>query len=73
MVFPNPTTDFITFKIDRFDLPSTYRIINQSGHIVLTGKLKTKNQVINISGLSAGIYIVKIEDDKIQSFKVIKR
>jgi len=73
LIFPNPATDFISFKTDRIPVPSTYRILNQSGQVVLCGKLKMKNQVINISGLSAGIYIVKVENDKTQLFKMIKR
>lgn len=73
LIFPNPATDFISFKTDRIAMPSTYRIINQSGQLVLTGKLTKENQVINTSGFSAGIYIVKVANNKMQSFKMIKR
>ncbi len=72
-VFPNPATDFINFKTNRIDLPSNYRIFNQSGQTVIAGKLTIKNQTINISGLSSGVYILKFNDDKMQSYKVIKR
>ena len=72
ILFPNPAADFINFKTDRFDLPATYRIINHSGNVVLTGELTTKNQAINISELSSGVYIVRIGNE-MQALKVIKR
>ena len=73
IIFPNPATDFISLKTDKSILPSTYRILNQSGNIVLTGTLMLENQGINISRLSSGLYILEIEKEKIQSFKVIKK
>ncbi len=73
IIFPNPTSDFINLKTEKYFLPVTYRIMNQSGNMVLTGKLNSENTGINISGLSSGVYILEIEKDKIQSFKVIRK
>jgi len=73
LLFPNPATDFIKLKNDKYHLPATYRIVNQSGQIVLRGKLMPENQGIDISELHAGVYIIKIDDENLQSFKVIKR
>ena len=73
ILFPNPVTDFINLKPDKYHLPATYRIVNQSGQIVLRGKLMQENQGIDISELHAGVYIIKIDDENLQSFKVIKR
>jgi len=73
IIFPNPASDFINIKTEKYFLPVTYRIINQSGNMVLTGKLISENTGINISGLSSGIYILEIEKNKMQSFKVVKK
>jgi hypothetical protein len=73
LLFPNPATDFINIKTNYNFLPVAYRILNQSGTTVLTGNLISENTGINISGLSSGVYILEIEKDKIQSFKVIKK
>lgn len=70
--FPNPATDFINFKTEMHHMSAMYRIINQSGNIVLTWELKEKNPGINISGLPAGVYILIVDKDKMQSIKVIK-
>lgn len=71
-ISPNPANDFINIKTDKYLSPGTYRIINQSGQIVLSGKLEQENNRVNISELSAGIYIIKIGNERQQSFKVIK-
>jgi len=73
IIFPNPSSDFINLKTEKYFLPVTYRIMNQSGNMVMTGKLNSENTGINISGLSSGVYILEIEKDKIQSFKVIRK
>ena len=71
-ISPNPAHDFIIVITEKCQSPVTYRIINQSGQIVLVGKLAHENNRVNISDLSAGIYIVKIGNEKLQSIKVIK-
>ena len=71
-VFPNPTKDFLNFKPENYRSADTYRIINQAGQTVLTGKMKIENPSINISDLSAGIYILMLENEKHFTFKVIK-
>lgn len=73
ILFPNPATDLINLRTGYYSLPVAFRIMNQLGITVFTGNLISENTGINISGLSAGIYILEIEKDKIQSFKVIKR
>jgi len=72
-VFPNPAKDFITLKTDKSILPVNYRIINDSGKIVMNGKLVQENQGIFISGLSAGAYILYIVDDHRQAYRFIKK
>jgi hypothetical protein len=73
IIFPNPATDFISINTSKFNLPARYLILNQSGQAVIRGKITKENFRINICGLSAGVYILKFQDDRIQSFKVIKR
>ena len=72
ILFPNPATDFIIIKTEQSHLPFTYKIIDQAGNIVQVGDLTTKNQVINISGLTSGVYIVMIGNE-MQTFKIVKK
>jgi hypothetical protein len=72
ILFPNPAADFIHIKTGQSHLPTTYKIIDQAGFLAQTGELTSKNQVINISGLPSGVYLVKIGNE-IHTLKVIKR
>jgi len=72
-IFPNPVNDFINFRSENYRSAVTYRIINQSGQMVLKGKLTQEKQSINTSGLTLGVYILKIDTKTGQSFKVIKK
>lgn len=73
MLFPNPATNFLNLKTDKYILPVAYRIRDLSGREVMTGKLTMQNQGINISRLPSGVYIVTIDADNIQLFKVVKK
>ena len=46
-----------------------YKVYNGQGGLVFSGKLPVDNQVIDVSGLSNGIYFFKMES---QSFRLIK-
>lgn len=72
LLFPNPAIDFITVKMELSHLPVTYKINNQLGNTTLAGELTVENQDINISGLSPGVYFVRIGDE-MQAYKLIKR
>ena len=56
-ISPNPAKDFINIQSDGK--------INQLKFITFMGKVSTTTQKqINISSLSSGVYLVRIEDDK---------
>ena len=60
IIYPNPASDFITVKTDASLHGSTYSITNQLGRTVLISKLSNETSIIDISKLSAGIYIFKV-------------
>jgi hypothetical protein len=72
IISPVPAHDFITIKSFADLLPVDYTFINLSGQIVLTGRLNEESSTINIFSLSAGTYIIKIGEQKKNSFKIIK-
>ncbi len=58
-LFPNPSTDFITFSIEDFN-NATYEIVNINGAIVKNGTLTTNNEKVNITELANGNYFYKV-------------
>ena len=70
MVFPNPVKDMLTVKLGDIT-EGKLSIFNNLGQMVLNQFVKDEN--INVSGLQAGIYIIRLEvDNKSYVNKFIK-
>ena len=72
IISPNPAHDYVIIKSLPDMISEDVFLINMAGQIVLTDKINSEYSEINISGISAGIYILKIGNDKRNCFKVIK-
>jgi hypothetical protein len=68
VVYPNPSngiifvgTDTPLVSTDTFDVSlQEYLITNPMGQTIMTGKIASDNQQIDVSSLSEGIYFIKI-------------
>ena len=54
-------------------LGMAYSIYDNTGKVVLSGKITSENTSIELGNLSAGIYMLSIAENMSQTFKVIKR
>ena len=68
VVYPNPTTESITIKINE---PITYNITAINGQSVLQGSLNQNNNTINTRNLATGSYLVQIKNQAGET-KVVK-
>jgi hypothetical protein len=71
-VFPNPVQSVINVKAASKLIGSVYSIYDNSGRIVLTGKLNAENTIIELGNLSGGIYMFSVGENMKQTFKLIK-
>jgi hypothetical protein len=71
-VFPNPAQSVINVKADNVLIGAFYSIYDNTGRVVLTGRLNTHNTTIELGNLSGGIYMLSVGEDVKQIFKVIK-
>jgi hypothetical protein len=71
-VYPNPAKSQINVKADAKLLGSIYTIYDNTGKLVLTGKINSENTVIDLGNLSGGIYLFSVGENLKQTFKVIK-
>jgi hypothetical protein len=70
-VFPNPSHDFINISYKTVDWTSI-EIIDNSGKTILFNN-SCNNQILDISGLSNGIYLIRLSSDKLtMTRKIIK-
>jgi hypothetical protein len=63
-IYPNPSKDFISVKINSELINSDYKIIDQLGRLMLKGKIILNEQIIDINNLEKGVYIFSFEDNK---------
>jgi hypothetical protein len=71
-IWPNPAQNELTINILTEFAKAGFNIYNLVGNELLTGTLQPGLQQINLSDLSNGIYIIKINaDDKVRSFKFV--
>jgi hypothetical protein len=71
-VFPNPAQSVINVKADSKLIGSVYSIYDNTGRVVLSGKLNAESTTIELGNLSGRIYIFSVGENLKQTFKVIK-
>ena len=71
-VFPNPAQNIINVKVDNKLIGQVYSIYDNTGKVVLTGKLNSQNTTIELNNLSGGVYMLSVGENLKQTFKVIK-
>jgi hypothetical protein len=70
--YPNPARNQIRVKPGN-NLPGTvYTVYDNTGKLVLTGKINPENNPIELGNLPGGIYLFRVGENPKQTFKVIK-
>ena len=73
--FPNPTTDFINYKIDKGNFENTnITLFGADAQLLLSTPLQANGGNIDISTLADGVYILTINSRNIilKSYQIIK-
>ena len=74
-VFPNPTSDFLTLKVEDYNNETLFfYLLDEQGKLILIEQIKNQNTQLSMSTLARGSYFINIvqTNKKIQTFKVIK-
>lgn len=71
--FPNPASQNVTIQLPSGSDNATVQFYDYVGKLILSQKITTSTEKINVSTLSKGVYILKVlADDKIGTQKFIK-
>jgi Leucine-rich repeat (LRR) protein len=62
-IFPNPSDDIINIDIENIH-GATIEIYNVSGRLIFSKALNSKFEKIDISGLSEGMYFIKVRQEQ---------
>jgi len=71
VAFPNPTTAGVIFNSNINLSDQEISIFNTAGQLVFKTKVSENNE-IDLSPLSAGIYLIRFADKNLNPFKIIK-
>ena len=72
VIYPNPVTEILFVKQNGKFIRNTYVIHDFLGRKIISGQLNSKNDQIDVSKLSPGVYILEINNDRTQSYKILK-
>jgi hypothetical protein len=71
-VFPNPAQSIINVKADTKLIGEPYNVLDNTGRVVLSGKIASENTSIELGSLSNGVYLFNFGNNKKQQFKILK-
>lgn len=74
-VFPNPTSDFITARVNGYNPAELdYKVLNINGDVLLMGSFESNEMGIDLSTLVPAVYLLQItsEEKYTNTYKIIK-
>lgn len=71
-VYPNPVSDFITFKSNSKLAGKEFQIVNTLGKVVYNGSLVDGDNICDLSNLSAGYYFLVVPQELGERTKIVK-
>ena len=74
-VFPNPTSDFLTLKVEDYNNETlSFDLLDEQGKLVLNEQITNQETQVAMSTLARGSYFINIvqTNKQIQTFKIIK-
>jgi hypothetical protein len=73
--YPNPTTDYLTLRIDEFDISNlSYQLYDMQGKLLQNEKIMDNQTSIVMSNLVPATYFIKViqGNKEVKTFKIIK-
>jgi hypothetical protein len=74
--YPNPTTDYLTLEVKKFDLSNlSFQLYDMKGKLLQSEKIIGTQTNIVMSNLTPATYFVKVVQEKkeMKTFKIIKK
>jgi hypothetical protein len=71
-VYPNPAQTVINVKADSKLVGESYSVIDNTGRVVLSGKIVAEITSIELGNLSNGVYLFNVGNNMNQQFKILK-
>ena len=75
IAYPNPTTDFLTLKVENYDNTNlSYQLFDLNGKLLENKKLEGNETTISMKNLVPATYFLKVNQgvNEVKTFKIIK-
>jgi hypothetical protein len=73
LVYPNPTNENLSLGVSNDLLGKQYLITDFSGRIILQGKINVLNQIIELTNVYNGSYLLQVENSNAKAIKIVKQ
>lgn len=70
-VFPNPSRDYLTIKLPNEISEGSVEIFDFSGRTVMTAKINSIDNKLNLNNLSTGMYILRLNSEEKSGIKKV--
>lgn len=71
-IYPNPTANSFILRADAKLFSSEYNVYDYTGKSVLSGKINSRNTIIELNEFPSGIFILRVGENREQTLKVLK-
>ena len=71
-VYPNPVKNYLNLKINSNHIGLKYAIYDSLGNIIISGKINSELNLIDMNNVSNGLYFLKIGNNFNTTYKIIK-
>jgi hypothetical protein len=66
LIYPNPATQEFILSVSSESIGKTYKIVDQFGKIVKTGRIESEKHIISIQGIENGYYTISIDNIRLK-------
>jgi hypothetical protein len=73
VVAPNPVTDQLSISILDKWMETSYSLYDQTGNRIKSGSISGSQTFVNLSELPSGYYMLRVGDEAIHSFSILKQ
>jgi hypothetical protein len=71
-ISPNPTSDYFVVSVSEEIIGESYSIIDLNGKTLKEGTLTQNEKIIEIGNLSEGVYLFRINNETVQTLRIVK-
>ncbi|MFM7217548.1 MAG: T9SS type A sorting domain-containing protein [Bacteroidota bacterium] len=71
-VYPNPVKNMVQIKCPAGSIGTNYFLFDETGKMVLTGKIESECLVVSVGHLKSGIYLFSAGENKLPRLRIMK-